>query len=431
MSEKEKSANAQAAATSTAADHADAGTPVRATRRGFLTGIAALGASAAAMGALSGCSSDGDDDDNNNTPAAPAPDLTTQLRKNVKTLVVIFAENRSFNNLFSNFPGVEKPLSALTARVVARKRARYRDGRATAYRAPVPVVVIGNIFVGGTGKTPMVIATVDALRARGYTPGVVSRGYGVKLGPQPRVGQGELDAAQFGDEPALIARATGAPVAVHPRRALAAQALLRAHPRVDVIVSDDGLQHLALARDVEIVVQDPRGVGNGRLLPAGPLREPASRLHEVDAVITNIGVPDGRAAPPAGAGPRQVAMWLEPDEARQIEGGARRPLAAFAGQPDVAAAAGIGNPERFFTTLRTQGIALAATLPLPDHHDYARSPFQALTAQTILVTSKDAIKCAALRDARLWEVPVRAGFSDPQLFDWLAQTLRQRAPRQP
>ncbi|MGK8839505.1 tetraacyldisaccharide 4'-kinase [Achromobacter xylosoxidans] len=322
-----------------------------------------------------------------------------------------------------------RPLAALTARVVARKRADYRDGRKPAYRAPVPVVVIGNIYVGGTGKTPMVIATVEGLRARGYTPGVVSRGYGVKLGPQARVGQGELDAARFGDEPALIARVTGAPISVHPRRALAAQALLQAHPRVDVIVSDDGLQHLALARDVEIVVQDRRGIGNGRLLPAGPLREPASRLREVDAVITNIDVPDGRAAASTGMGPRQVDMWLEPGEARQIEGGARRPLATFAGQPDVAAAAGIGNPERFFSTLRSQGITLAATLPLPDHHDYASSPFQALAAQTILVTSKDAIKCAALHDARLWEVPVRAGFSDPQLFDWLAQALRQRTPR--
>lgn len=323
-----------------------------------------------------------------------------------------------------------RPLSALTAWAVARKRAQYLAGRKTAYRAPVPVVVIGNVYVGGTGKTPMVIATVEGLRARGYTPGVVSRGYGVKVGPHARVGLGSLEAARFGDEPALIARATGAPVSIHPRRALAAQALLRAHPKVDVIVSDDGLQHLALARDVEIVVQDERGVGNGRLLPAGPLREPASRLRDVDAVITNIGT-SGAAPQAAGAEaaarPRQVRMWLEPDDARQVEGHAVRPLAAFAGQPRIAAAAGIGNPERFFTTLRTAGITLETTLALPDHHGYAVTPFQALNADAILVTSKDAIKCAALGDARLWEVPVRACFSDPGLFDWLAHALRQPA----
>ena len=321
-----------------------------------------------------------------------------------------------------------RPLSGLTAWAVARKRKAYLDGARPAYRAPVPVVVIGNVYVGGTGKTPMVIATVEGLRARGYTPGVVSRGYGVKVGPQARVGTGALEAARYGDEPALIARATGAPVSVHPKRALAAQALLQAHPDVDVIVSDDGLQHLALARDVEIVVQDERGVGNGRLLPAGPLREPAARLLEVDAVVTNVGTPGGQAQP-AGAGgrPRQVRMWLEPGQARQIEGGATQPLADFAGQPRIAAAAGIGNPERFFATLRAAGIAPQPTLALPDHHDYAESPFKAVAADAILVTSKDAIKCAALGDARLWEVPVRAGFSDPDLFDWLAQALRQRA----
>ncbi|MFD4840595.1 tetraacyldisaccharide 4'-kinase [Achromobacter sp. NPDC058515] len=321
-----------------------------------------------------------------------------------------------------------RPLSALTAWAVARKRAQYLAGSKAAYRAPVPVVVIGNVYVGGTGKTPMVIATVEGLRARGFTPGVVSRGYGVKVGPHARVGLGSLEAARFGDEPALIARATGAPVSIHPKRALAAQALLRAHPKVDVIVSDDGLQHLALARDIEIVVQDERGVGNGRLLPAGPLREPASRLRDVDAVVTNIGTPAGTPdAAGAGGRPRQVRMWLEPGDARQVEGRATRPLPAFAGLPRIAAAAGIGNPERFFTTLRAAGITLETTLALPDHHDYAVTPFQTLKADTILVTSKDAIKCAALDDPRLWEVPVRAGFSDPQLFDWLAQALRRPA----
>ncbi|CAB3697911.1 tetraacyldisaccharide 4'-kinase [Achromobacter piechaudii] len=319
------------------------------------------------------------------------------------------------------------PLAALTAWAVARKRAAYASGAKPSYRAPVPVVVVGNIYVGGTGKTPVVIATVQGLRARGFTPGVVSRGYGVKIGPDARVGVGALAANLYGDEPALIARATGAPVSVHPKRALAARALLHAHPEVDVIVSDDGLQHLALARDIEIVVQDARGVGNGRLLPAGPLREPAQRLRDVDVVVTNIGEPDGRPAD-SGSRPRPVRMWLEPGDARHIEDGATRPLSAFAGQPRIAAAAGIGNPERFFTTLRAAGIEPEATLPLPDHHDYAESPFQSLSADTILVTSKDAIKCAALHDRRLWEVPVQAAFSDPQLFDWLAQALRLRAP---
>ncbi|WP_343737354.1 tetraacyldisaccharide 4'-kinase [Achromobacter sp.] len=341
-----------------------------------------------------------------------------------------------------------RPLSALTAWAVERKRARYASGAKVSYRPPVPVVVIGNIFVGGTGKTPMVIATVENLRARGYTPGVVSRGYGVKVGPHPRVGLGDLEAARFGDEPALIARATGAPVSIHPKRALAAQVLLQAHPKVDVIVSDDGLQHLALARDIEIVVQDQRGVGNRRLLPAGPLREPASRLADVDAVVTNIGTPgnslavsdtldapsqhDGRlprVSNTASSRPRQVQMWLEPGLARHIGGHATQPLSAFAGQPRIAAAAGIGNPERFFTTLRAAGITLSATLPLPDHHDYATSPFQALDADVILVTAKDAIKCGALNDPRLWEVPVQAAFSDPGLFDWLADALRTREER--
>ena len=338
-----------------------------------------------------------------------------------------------------------RPLSALTAWAVERKRARYASGAKVSYRPPVPVVVIGNIFVGGTGKTPMVIATVENLRARGYTPGVVSRGYGVKVGPHPRVGRGDLEAARFGDEPALIARATGAPVCIHPKRALAAQVLLQAHPKVDVIVSDDGLQHLALARDIEIVVQDQRGVGNRRLLPAGPLREPASRLADVDAVVTNIGTSgaslavsdtheapsqhDGRLPTVAGTRPRQIQMWLEPGLARHIGGQTTQPLSAFAGQPRIAAAAGIGNPERFFTTLRAAGITLSATLPLPDHHDYATSPFQALDADVILVTAKDAIKCGALNDPRLWEVPVQAAFSDPALFDWLADALRARKAR--
>lgn len=322
-----------------------------------------------------------------------------------------------------------RPLAALTGLVVARKRNAYLTGARAAWRAPVPVVVVGNIYVGGTGKTPVVIEVVRQLQARGWTPGVVSRGYGVDVGAAPRVGQGQLAAADYGDEPALIARATGTAIAVHPHRPRAVQALLRAHPGVDVVVSDDGLQHLALARDVEIVVQDERGVGNGRLLPAGPLREPAQRLADVDAIVTNAGRPRAAAAPAAGA-PRQLAMWLEPTHAQRVTDGATRTLADLAALPParLAAAAGIGNPARFFQTLEQAGIRPAHTLALPDHYAYAQSPFTALDADLILVTAKDAIKCAALDDPRLWAVQVGTRLSDPDFGDWLSATLRARQP---
>ncbi|WP_459618193.1 tetraacyldisaccharide 4'-kinase [Bordetella sp. 2513F-2] len=326
------------------------------------------------------------------------------------------------------------PLSAVTALAVRRKRARYASGRRRAYRPAVPVVVIGNIYVGGTGKTPVVIATVQALRQRGWNPGVVSRGYGVRLDAGPRVGRGALDPAEYGDEPALIARASGAPIGVHPHRAQAARALLQAHPDVDVLVSDDGLQHLALARDLEIVVQDERGVGNGRLLPAGPLREPPERLAEADLVITRLASPPRSAAAVPDAAPtatRHIQMWLQPAAVRRLVDGEERRLADFSGPlaGRVAAAAGIGQPARFFETLRQAGIELRQTLALPDHHAYAGSPFAGLDADHILITAKDAVKCARLGDARLWSVEVSACFSDPGYGDWVSQRLREAADR--
>jgi tetraacyldisaccharide 4'-kinase len=328
-----------------------------------------------------------------------------------------------------------RPLSAVAAAMVARKRLAYRSGRKTAFRAAVPVIVVGNLYVGGTGKTPVVIALTHALQAAGRRPGIVSRGYGARVGATPRVGCGALSPALFGDEPALIAAATQAPVAVHPRRTLAVQALLAAHPDIDVIVSDDGLQHLALARDLEIVVQDERGLGNGRLLPAGPLREPASRLAEVDAIITNRsgGASEAARAPafPATSA-RQVDMQLQPGEPTRLVDGARTTLAALAQASEqgsrTAACAGIGNPARFFATLARAGVRLSQRVALPDHYDYSRSPFTALLADTILITEKDAIKCAHLKDERLWAVPVWARFSDPGFLDWVIGRIGERPP---
>jgi tetraacyldisaccharide 4'-kinase len=286
-------------------------------------------------------------------------------------------------------------------------------------------VIVGNIIVGGTGKTPVVIALVEALVARGWHPGVVSRGYGVKLKGRAKVGQGQLDAPAFGDEPALIARSTGAPLAVHPARVLAVQALIRAHPEVDVIISDDGLQHLALRRDIEIVVQDARGLGNGRMLPAGPLREPACKLGEVDYLITNLVA--NQSAPPALAIPaRQFCMSLRPERLVHLASGlsatwpewlARHATGA------IAAVAAIGQPERFFSMLRTQGLKLDAAIALPDHDPYNTSPFTALGTDLILITAKDAVKCARFDDPRIWVVNVAPQFSDTGWLDGLNEKL--------
>ncbi|QBQ96825.1 tetraacyldisaccharide 4'-kinase [Paraburkholderia pallida] len=317
------------------------------------------------------------------------------------------------------------PLSVVFAAVSGARRAAYAAGWLKAVRVGAPVVVVGNVTVGGTGKTPTVIALVEALRAAGYTPGVVSRGYGAKV-PRPTPVTASLSARACGDEPLLIARRTGVPVWVSPDRVAAAQALCAAHRDVDVIVSDDGLQHYRLARDAELVVFDHRLGGNGFLLPAGPLREPLSRRR--DATLVNN--PFERTLPDW---PNTFALRLEPGEAWHLANPAlRRPLAQFAaqgtpGQPAqrVVAAAGIGSPERFFATLRAAGLA-PQTLALPDHYDYAANPFSEVVADAILVTEKDAVKLGAWNDARIWVVPVEAAL-DHRLITLVVEKLRGRS----
>ncbi|MDY0309865.1 MAG: tetraacyldisaccharide 4'-kinase [Castellaniella sp.] len=326
------------------------------------------------------------------------------------------------------------PLSWLY-RLLSEQRLRARAR--TAWRAPVPVAVIGNILVGGTGKTPVTIAVCQALQARGWHPGIISRGYGATIGPEPHLSRDGASAVRLGDEPALIHGATGAPVAAHPNRARAAAALLAAHPDVDVLIADDGLQHTALARDLEIIVQDSRGVGNGRLLPAGPLRERPTRLAQADWLITHLSANESMPPFPAAShvpatAPHTIRMHLEPESASHLSSGRSLPWAAWRAEHHAtpcSAAAGIGRPERFFAMLRAAGVPLLHTLRVPDHRAIPADALHDLPPHPILITPKDAVKCAPPHDPRLWSVQAAPVFSDPGWLDALDQALRTAAHR--
>lgn len=314
------------------------------------------------------------------------------------------------------------PLAALYGWVVRVRRAWYRRGWLRARKLPVPVVVVGNIVAGGAGKTPLAIALVETLRARGFKPGVVSRGYG-GTARAPMLLDAQPDPAVVGDEPALIRMRTGAPVAIGAERPSAAMLLLG--EGVDVIIADDGLQHYALERDAEIgVVDGARGLGNGRLLPAGPLREPAARLDEVDFVVCNAVNEDGASArgnPPKPAMESAIPMRLHGDIARDLRNGSGRPLASFAGTR-VHAVAGIGHPPRFFDALRAAGIDVIAH-PFADHHRYTPADLDFGDGLPVLMTEKDAVKCRALAQANWWSVPVTAELPEP-FFDAVVARLR-------
>lgn len=284
-------------------------------------------------------------------------------------------------------------------------RSAPHEGRLTTARAglPVPLVVVGNLTVGGSGKTPCVIALATALAARGWRPGIVSRGYGGRGAVEPVSDLSQADAV--GDEPLLIARRTGLPVWVGRDRRAAAEGLLAAHPQVDVLLSDDGLQRADLPRDVEVVVVDARrGFGNRQLLPAGPLREPLSRLARVDQIwVCGDGpLPDGLPA-----ARQTVRVTLALGAAHALAAPARvRAVAEFAGQP-VVAVAGIAAPQRFFTMLEAAGVSATAE-PWPDHHPFTAADLSHLRERSVLMTQKDAVKCESFAAADWWVVPLDA-----------------------
>lgn len=301
-----------------------------------------------------------------------------------------------------------QPVSWVYQALAALDRARQRR---QARRLPVPVCVVGNLIVGGAGKTPTVIALVQALQARGWHPGVVSRGYGRQVGGMVEVSR-QTPAASCGDEPLLIHLRTGAPVMVGSDRVAAGLALLKAHPEVNLLLADDGLQHLRLARDRQVIVFDGRGAGNGLALPAGPLRQrlpsrvpPHSQvLYNADAASTAL---PGAVARRGLAGPVKLEDWWA---GRPAEPGAWTSLTGRV----VWAAAGLAQPERFFRMLEHQGLALRR-LPLPDHAALERPPWLQADVD-VMVTEKDAVKLrpGAQGAARVWVAAL--DFSLPPVF---------------
>lgn len=319
---------------------------------------------------------------------------------------------------YANAPWLRclSPVERLFSHLAKRRRERLSR---EAWTAPVPVVVVGNISVGGTGKSPLVIALIEHLRTQGFTPGVVSRGYGAKPSAWPHLVKESDTPAIAGDEPLMIAQRTGVPLVIAPDRVAACQHLL-ANTSCDVIISDDGLQHYRLGRQIEIAVIDgSRGLGNGRCLPAGPLRESPERLAEVDWVIINTNDTAGFTYPNA------VPMQLSAQQLRRVHSQDVVPLSELA-DSSVNAVAGIGNPERFFKTLRQLRIRPIRHV-FADHHDFTRSDITFGDALPVIMTEKDAVKCRALTDSdRYYYLPVTAQLPASFLTALVAQLEDER-----
>jgi len=302
------------------------------------------------------------------------------------------------------------PASLVYRLLVALRRFAYSSGALQALRLPVPVIVVGNVVAGGTGKTPLVLWLAAALRKRGWKPGILSRGYRGSAAAPMEVAAAS-PAELVGDEPLLLARHGGCPVWIGRERATAAAGLLAAHPECDVLILDDGLQHYRIARDIEIAVEDERGAGNGFLLPAGPLREPASR--RVDAWVANTAS--------CGTHSPCFRMDLRGDTFRRVAAPrVSAPAAAFAGKR-LHAVAGIGNPQRFFDHLARLGLA-TVNHAFPDHHAYAASDLDFGDCEALLMTEKDAVKCESFAREHWYALQVEAELA-PAFFDFILAKL--------
>ncbi len=315
------------------------------------------------------------------------------------------------------------PFSWLYCALVRVRALAYRVGLLRRSCLDCRVIVVGNIAVGGTGKTPLVIAIAKRAQQAGLRVGILTRGYLGRAEHWPQQVDGSSDPGQVGDEAVLLARKTGAEVFAGPDRVASGRALLQASP-CDLLICDDGLQHYALQADTEIALVDiTRGQGNGLCLPAGPLREPVSRLRSVDAVVALGDNRDNRDDRDAAGWP--YSMCLVPGAARNVADPSNdRGLASFHGHT-LHAVAGIGNPERFFTTLRAAGLSIQAH-PFADHHPFSAADLEFGDGNPVLMTEKDALKCEQFAQHNWWFVPIEAQ-PDARLEHWLAKLLNQEA----
>ncbi len=286
-----------------------------------------------------------------------------------------------------------RPLSWLFILISVTRRYLYRVGIIKSTQLPVPTIIVGNLTVGGTGKTPLVIWLANYLKDLGYKPGILSRGYSGMANSWPQQVRPDADPYIVGDEAVVISRRTQCPMAVGPDRVAAGEALLK-YSDCDIVISDDGLQHYRLKRNIEVLVIDGiRRFGNGFCLPAGPLRECVSRKDEVDCKVTNGVAAQG-----------EYAMTYSGCDIVNLVSQEAKPLADLVGQ-SIKAVAGIGNPDRFFNFLRAQGLRLE-TKAFPDHYLYSEDSIQADDETLVLMTEKDAVKCQRFAKANWWYVPV-------------------------